>query len=295
MRSLAYDVRHAFRTLRKNPILTAVALLSLGIGIGANTAIFTIMDRVLLRSLPVRQPERLVWLASPGGWSGFVETGYNDEVVLSWPKYRALRDQSASIFDGLIARFPFAVSLASQSQTDAASGELVTGNYFDVLGVRPAVGRLVSNEDTAKVGSNPVAVLSYAYWTRRFGGNRAVLNQVITVNSIPLTIVGVAQEGFQSVDAAAAPAVFVPITMQPKLIPGWDDVSVLPHGSWINVFGRLKPSLSREQAEAAIGVVWHGIVADDANLLAARPGPPYRARYVNRKLQLPSPGGVTSA
>src|ERR1039457_5135818 len=164
MRSLAYDVRHAFRTLRKNPILTVIDLLSLGIGIGANTAIFTIMDRVLLRALPVRQPEQLVLLASPGGWSGFVETGYNDEVVLSWPKYRALRDQSAAIFDGPIARLPFAVSIASQSQTDRSSGELVTGNYFDVLGVRPALGRLVSNDDTGKVGSNPVAVLSHAYW-----------------------------------------------------------------------------------------------------------------------------------
>src|SRR5258708_5178029 len=154
MRSVVYDVRYAFRTLRKNPILTVVALLSLGIGIGANTAIFTIMDRVLLRTLPVRQPEQLVLLASPGGWSGFVDTGYTDEVVLSWPKYRSLRDQSNAIFDGLIARFPFPVSLASQTQTDRSRGELVTGNYFDVLGVRPALGRLVSNEDTGKVGSN---------------------------------------------------------------------------------------------------------------------------------------------
>src|SRR5258708_38903970 len=100
MRSVVYDVRYAFRTLRKNPILTVVALLSLGIGIGANTAIFTIMDRVLLRALPVRQPQQLVLLASPGGWSGQVETSYGDGVVLSWPKYRALRDQSAAFLDG---------------------------------------------------------------------------------------------------------------------------------------------------------------------------------------------------
>jgi predicted permease len=295
MRSLAHDIRYAFRTLRKNPILTVVALLSLGIGIGANTAIFTIMDRVLLRALPVRQPEQLVLLASPGGWSGSVETSYNDEVVLSWPKYRTLRDQSAGIFDGLIARCPFDVSLASQSQTDASSGELVTGNYFDVLGVRPALGRLVSNDDTVKVGSNPVAVLSYGYWTRRFGGSAAVLNQSITVNGTPLTIVGVAQQGFLSVGAGESPAVFVPITMQPKMIPGWEDVSELPHGYWINVFGRLKPNLSRERAEAAIGVVWHRILADDVKLVAARAGPAYRARYVNRKLELrPAAGGISS-
>src|ERR1700682_293451 len=107
MRSILYDLRYAFRTLTKNPILTTVAVLSLAIGIGANTAIFTIMDRVLLRSLPIRDPQQLVLLRSPGGWSGFVETSYSDDLSFSWPKYRALRDNTTRVFDGLIARFPF--------------------------------------------------------------------------------------------------------------------------------------------------------------------------------------------
>src|SRR5438105_4236673 len=118
MRSFLYDFRHAFRTLRKNPVLTSVALLSLGIGIGANTAIFSLMDRMLFRALPVPHPERLVLFSVPDAQSGFVETQYGNEVSFSWPKYRALRDQSAAVFDGLIARFPFAASIAARSQTD---------------------------------------------------------------------------------------------------------------------------------------------------------------------------------
>ena len=130
MHSFLYDVRYALRALRRNPILATVALLSLGIGIGANTAIFTLMDRMLLRSLPVRDADRLVLLASPGGKSGYVDTSYNDEVSFSWPKYQALVQQSGSVFDGLLARLPFAMSIASKGQTDRTRGELISGSYF---------------------------------------------------------------------------------------------------------------------------------------------------------------------
>ena len=295
MRSLAFDIRHAFRTLRRNPILSVVALVSLGIGIGANTAIFTIMDQLILRSLPVRHPEQLVMLVSPGGWSGHIETSYGVEVSFSWPKYRALRNQTAAIFDGLISRFPIPASIAAQSQTDRGTGELVSGNYFDVLGVRPSLGRLFSNEDTVKPGSNPVAVLSNAYWKRRFGANPAILNQTITVNGVPLTVVGVAEQGFRSVGAGESPSVFVPISMQPKMLPGWDDLTEAPHSYWLNVFGRLKPNISRAQAEAAVDVIWRRIVNDDAKLLSPRSGAAYRNKYVNRKLELrPSAAGISS-
>src|SRR5579884_591035 len=201
MQTFTYDLKHAARTLRKNPVLTTVALLSLAIGIGANTAMFTIMDRVILRSLPIRDPERLVLLRSPGGWSGFVETSYGDDVSLSWPKYRALRAQSGSILDGLIARFPFDAGISYQGQSENAKGELVSGNYFDVLGVHAAVGRLIAPADAQAFGGNPVVVLSHAFWVRRFGSNRGILNRTITVNGQPLTIVGVVQPGFSSVGA----------------------------------------------------------------------------------------------
>src|SRR4051794_1801746 len=144
MRSLLADLRYAFRALRKNPVLTTVAVLSLGIGIGGNTAIFSLIDRVLLRSLTVRDPERLVLLQSAGGWSGAIETSYGDAVSFSWPKYRRLQEQSGSVFEGVLARFPFGASIASKSQTEGAQGELVSGNYFDLLGIRPALGRLLT-------------------------------------------------------------------------------------------------------------------------------------------------------
>src|SRR4051812_24172763 len=130
------DLRYALRALRKNPVLSSVALLSLAIGIGANTAIFSLMDRLLFRALPVRDPQALVLMRSPGGWSGSVDTMYGDEVSFSWPKYRALVEQTGTVFDGILARSPFAASIAFRGQTDAGRGEMVTGNYFDLLGIR---------------------------------------------------------------------------------------------------------------------------------------------------------------
>mgnify|MGYP003622934528 CR=1 FL=1 len=175
MQSFLCDLRFAFRTLAKNPIFTVVALLSLGIGIGANTAIFTIMDRLILRALPVHDPKRLVLFQSPGPLSGFVETSYGNEVSFSWPKYVQLRDATRDLFDGLIARFPCEASVVWQSQTDPGRIELVSGNYFEVLGIRSTLGRLINAEDTRAVGGNPVAVLSNGYWMRRFGRRPACL------------------------------------------------------------------------------------------------------------------------
>jgi hypothetical protein len=116
MHSFGYDLRLAFRTLRKNPILTIVALLSLGIGIGANTAIFTLMDRLILRSIPVHAPEQLALFAAPGGRSGYIDTSYSDAVTFSWPKYRALREQGKSVFQDLLARFPFEAIISTCSE-----------------------------------------------------------------------------------------------------------------------------------------------------------------------------------
>ena len=291
MHSFGHDLRLALRTLRRNPILTAVALLSLGIGIGANTAIFTLMDRLLLRSLPVRQPERLVLFASPGGISGTVETNYNDEVSFSWPKYRGLRDQSGPFFDGLIARFPFIASLAGKAQAEAAQGELVSGNYFAVLGVHAALGRLIADEDAVSRGGNPVAVLSYGYWMRQFGGKPEILNQSLTVNNHALTIVGVSQAGFQSVGAGEAPEVFVPITMLAEMMPRFDALDN-PHAYWLNIFGSLKPGVSRQQAATGMAVPWRRVLDDDVKTFprAAR-----RAQYLNKKLELRAAANGISA
>lgn len=296
MRSLLDDLRQAFRALRKNPILTLVALLSLGIGIGANTAIFSLMDRLLLRSLPIPSPEQIVVVRTPGDLAGALtaEYWYDESVVFSWPKYVELRDQSASVLDGLIARFSFQVNIASRGVTQNARGEFVSGNYFDVLRVRPALGRLLSDDDARTLGANPVAVLSHAYWVRAFGGDPNILNQSIIINGQRLTVVGVSQAGFRSVGTGESPAVFVPVTMQPKVMPSWEHPEDA-HAYWLNVLGRLKPGVSRAQAQAAMNMIWRHIVASDVNLLPPTVGQRYRAAYLKKNLVLdPGATGLSS-
>src|SRR5262245_46857338 len=293
MRPFAQDLRYALRTLRKNPILTCVALLSLGIGIGANTAIFTLMDRLILRSLPVQAPEQLVLLSASGGRSGYVETSYGDAVSFSWPKYLALRARSRAVFQDMLARSPFDASVATPSATERAQSELVSGNYFRLLGVRPAIGRLFEEEDTSAAGSGPVVVLSYGYWMRQFGGKADVLSQSLIVNGQPLTIVGVAQSGFQSIGAGEAPAVFVPITMAAAMRPALNVLNNA-HGYWLNIFGRMKPGIDRAHAEAALAVVWTGVLADDVSTFPSnRAG--RREQYLASKIKLLEGGAGISA
>ena len=285
------DLRIAFRTLRRNPILTTVALLSLGFGIGANTAIFTLMDRLILRPLPVRHPEQLVLLTSPGNRNGFIETEYGNPWSFSFPKYRELRERTSGIFDGLLARFPFSANLATRGVAEETRGELVSGNYFSVLGVRPALGRLIEDDDAAVRGGRPVAVLSNGYWLRRFGGQPSVLNQTITVNGQSFTIVGVAQAGFQSVGFGESPAIFVPISMS-QIVPGLD-VYENPHAYWLNIFGRLRSGISMAQSSAALAPIWRAVLESDVATFPS--GPRNREQYLNSKL-IPTPGagGISS-
>src|SRR5437588_1807774 len=176
MDTLLQDVRYGARMLLKSPAFTAVAVLILALGIGANTAIFSLTDQVLLRQLPVQKPEQLVILRSPGEKPGHTASDSDDATSFSYPLYKALRDHSPS-FSGLLARYAVPLNVAGQGSTERASGELVSGNYFEVLGVRPALGRVFSLQDETAPGANPVAVLSYGYWARRFGRDPAILNK----------------------------------------------------------------------------------------------------------------------
>ena len=255
------DVRYALRGLRKSPLFTMVALASLAIGIGANTAVFSLMDQALLRSLPVKHPEELVLLRAPGPRRGSINTSYGDELTFSYPMYRDFRDGN-SVFSGVMARFPFSFSLSWHDRTERVYGELVSGNYFDVLGVHAAIGRTFSGEDDRKPGAEPVVVLSYGYWKSRFAADPGVLNQVITLNAHPMTIVGVAQAGFQSVGVGEAPDVFVPMMMQGVMMPRGNDLENR-RSMWLNIFARLKPGMSKRQrrraaqAGQASGIVEH--------------------------------------
>jgi putative ABC transport system permease protein len=252
MQELLQDIRYGLRMLAKNPGFTLIAILTLALGIGANTAIFSLLNQILLRRLPVRNPNELVMLKSPGIKRGHVWSDGDDSEIFSYPLYKGLAKNTA-VFSGVLARYEFGASIASHGQTDRGSGELVSGNYFDILGVRPVLGRTLSAADDDVQGAHPVVVLSYAYWNRHFGGDSGVLNQTILVNNTELTIIGVAQSGFSGIQVGEYPDIFVPMTMKGQMTPvrnGLDDWN----DSFIAVFARLKPGISVQQAQAGINL-----------------------------------------
>src|SRR6266403_4391418 len=206
------------RMLAKHPGFTAIAVLTLALGIGANTAIFSLINQVLLRRLPVQNPGELVILRSPGSQPGRTWSDGDDAQSFSFPMYKRLRETNQA-FSGLLARFAIPVSVASHGQTERGGGELVSGNYFEVLGVRPALGRLFTLDDDKVPGAQPVVVLSHAYWTGRFGGNPSILNQTLLVNNTALTVVGVAQAGFTGVQVGQSADIFVPLMMKAQMTP----------------------------------------------------------------------------
>lgn len=261
MDTLFQDVRYAWRQLIKSPGFTAVAVITLALGIGANTAIFGLLDQALLRSLPVKEPDRLAILKYQGSFNGHTRSRTDEKFYFSYPMYRDLRDRN-SVFSGLIATVNAEVGVQWHNQPELVTAEVVSGNYFDVLGVQPAMGRLLVQSDDTVPNANPVAVLSFDYWQRRFGADRGLLNQSILINGHPFTVVGVAQRGFHSAVAGDTPDLFAPMMMKAQVMPGGDELKERK-ASWLNIIGRLKPGISRERAEAALGPVWYAIRAEE--------------------------------
>ncbi|PYV54902.1 MAG: ABC transporter permease, partial [Acidobacteria bacterium] len=213
MRSVIEDLRYALRLLRKSPAFTIVAVLTLALGIGANTAIYTLLDQALLRHLPVKEPNRLVVLRFSGDDTGSTHARGDSNLVFSYPIYRDLRDHN-SVFSGLIATSWAQVGVQWHNQPDLADAELVSGNYFDVLGLQPALGRLLVASDDVAENGYPLAVIGFNYWQRRFGSDPKIVNQSISINGHPFTVIGVAPPGFHSIVGGDSPAVFVPMTMK---------------------------------------------------------------------------------
>jgi len=274
---MAQDVRYAIRTLLKTPAFTIVVVLTLELGIGANTAIFSLTDQVLLRLLPVKSPEQLVVLDGPGAFQGRT---FNNG-TFSYPMYRDFRDRN-TVFDGVIARFPAPLTLMANGQAERVSSELVTGNYFDVLGVRAHIGRTFTPDDDKVPGGHPVVILSHNYWTRRFGGDPGVLNRTITLNGLPMTIVGVTPPGFYGIAIGDNPDVMVQVMMKAQMTPTWDDL-LNRRSRWLTVMARLKDGVSREQAEAAMNVVYRQINEQEIQEIKA-PSPSFRQRFTTKHL-----------
>jgi predicted permease len=257
----AQDFRYALRQLGKTPGFAAVAIVTLALGIGANTAIFSLLDQALLRTLPVKDTDRLVVLQSVGSFNGNTSSRTDENFYFSYPMYRDLRDRN-SVFSGLIATVWTQVGVQWRNQPELVAAELVSGNYFEVLAVQPARGRLLVASDDLAPDANPVVVLSFSYWKRRFGSNPNVVNQSILVNGHPFTILGVAPPGFHSVVMGDTPDLFAPMTMKAEVKPGFKDLEDRK-SRWLNIVGKLKPGLSRDQAEVGINPLWYSIRADE--------------------------------
>jgi len=284
LESLLQDIRYALRVLRKSPGFTAVAVLTLALGIGANTGIFTILREVLLQSLPVPHPEELVLLYSPGPKQGHVssdEEGTDGAESFSYPMYLNLRDRN-QVFADLAAKDTTGVNLAFQGYTERAQADLVTGNYFQTLGVSSAMGRTFEPADSAAPGGSPVVMLSYAYWKTRFGGDPNVLNQTMLVNDRPMTVVGVVQPGFDGIQRGFVPQVYVPITMPLSPVPP----GLADHKDyWIKLIGRLKPGVSQERAAAGLAPLYSALLNDELPLFTGW-NDNQKSQFLSRKLIL---------
>jgi predicted permease len=226
--SIWRDVRYAMRTLRKSPGFTTVSVLTLALGIGATTAIFSLLDAVLLKSLPVRNPQELVLLRSGG----------------QYPVFQAFR-QHTDIFVDLFASSgvtPLDVEIqnGARERTDVS---LVSGSYFSTFGLQAAIGRTFTSTDDSAPGAHPVAVASYGYWERRFGRDPAILNQVVRISGAPITIIGVAPAGFFGERVGAAPDLWVPLTMWGEVVPG-RNLLQSPGTSWLDMVGRIQPGVT---------------------------------------------------
>ena len=267
MSSTLSDLRLAVRGLRRSPLFAAVAILSLALGIGANTAIFTLIDQILLRKLPVVAPEQLVMLYQQGSNMG----SNMGARAHSYPLYQDLQQKAEPLAEVLCRRIvPASVSV--DNQTERVEAEMVSGNYFSMLGVKPALGRLFNpQEDDQVYQGHPVVVLSHGYWVSRFARDPGVLGKKILVNDYPMNVIGVSAEGFAGLDPAQSPQIRVPILMKPVMAPDWGWLHMDDRRArWVQVFGRLKPGYTVETAKAPVQGLFTQIRAYEATLPAAK-------------------------
>jgi predicted permease len=248
------DFLYAIRSLRRSPLFTFVALFSLALGIGANSAVFTIADQVLLRLIPVKHARQLVSFTSPGPQSGMVW----GENRFSYPMFRDFRDH-AGVFEGVAARFPTALNLSYNNRSERIQAELVSGTWFDTLGLTTCLGRGLTPADDRVPGAHPVVVLTYDYWKSRFSGNAGILNQTVLLNGHPMTVVGVAARGYHGFDPGARVDALVPTMMKAWMTPTWnglDDRRVL----WLQLVGRLPSGVAARRAQASVEPYYHGLL-----------------------------------
>ncbi len=288
MVSLFQDLRFACRTLAKSPGFLLVAVLSLGLGIGANTAVFSLIDAVMLRLLPVAHPEQLVLLTDPGSSGVAIDTTeHGVRHILAYPEFEQLRAHN-QVFSGMFAaqsalsEVDVAITAGAAEQAGKARIQLVSGEFFGVLGVQPALGRAFTPQEDRAPGASPVAVISHGFWQRQFGGDPSVVGKTLRVGRASLQILGVTPAGFRGMLAGSEADLWLPITMQEQALPGRNYLrprDVL----WLQAMARLAPGVSRAKAEAGINVSFQQVLREWA---AAQPTAKERRETLDQKIQL---------
>jgi predicted permease len=285
----ASDAKHSLRVLWKNPLFSLVAIGSLALGMGANLAIFQLLDQLILRALPVRAPKELVHLRPPGLYAGQV---FGPDTV-SYPLYVQLRDRNQSL-SGLLAQFPTEFNLQAGSSSERVFGEYVSGNYFDVLGVTPNRGRLLTAADDRPGDPRHTVVLSHGFWLRAFAGDSSVVGRTLKLNAQPVTVAGVAPPGFTGATNGRASDVFVPIASRPALTPSLGTLDQ-PNQYWLRVVGRLRPGVSLARARTDLDTLMRPLLVADFLRVAPRIGERAQ-KEIDRGLTLKSsPQGLPGA
>jgi putative ABC transport system permease protein len=282
--TLGSDARLALRSLRKSPGFTAIVVGTIALGIGANAAIFGLIDQVLLRPLPVADPGRLVVLDAPGPFSGHSSTTSPTLTPVSHPMFEGLRDRTTGLA-GAFAHRETDIHLAVGDQAENATADLVSGAFFQVLGVQPALGRLLSPDDD-RAGAPPVVVLADRVFRARFGGDPQVIGRTVHVNSHPMTVVGVAPPGFHGVEVGAAVDVFVPLARQPEVLPTGTTILGSWRTRWLTVMARLAPGVSRAEAQTAANVVYAQLLQEDAATVVSSQTERSRREFLAKRLAL---------
>ena len=291
LRDFVYDLRFSVRSFLRSPSFTAAAVLSLALGIGATTAIYSLVDQVVLHALPVREPGRLVLI----DWNGYEATvnAFGSYHLLSYPLCRDLQEQER-FFEGVLCRAQTIISLSTGGEYAPAAAEIVSGTYFSVLGVRPAIGRLFTNDDDQTPGTSPFVVISYDFWKAQLAAAPDIVGRKVLVNRHPMTVIGVAAPGFQGIDVGEVPSLWIPAAMSAQAIPGFDNMQN-HFVRWMQLFGRLRPNMTLAETQAGLQPWFKAMLDEDTR----REGFPKmttdrRQRFLASTLELiPAPQGYS--
>src|SRR5216117_129464 len=288
LRDFVYDLRFSARSFLRSPSFTATSVLSLALGIGATTAIYSLVDQVVLHALPVHHPERLVLI----DWNGFqlAET-FGSDNLMSYPICRDLQQQKR-FFDGVFCRAATTINLSTGRDPKPTAAELVSGTYFSVLGVSPALGRLLTIDDDQTPGTSPVVVLSFDFWKTQLASAPDVVGRKVLINKHPMTVVGVAARGFHGIDVGEVPSLWIPATMSAQAVPGFNGM-LDRRTRWMQVLGRLRPDVTLAQARAGLRPWFKTMLEEDTRRAGfPRITPERRQRFLASTLELtPAPQG----